>query len=46
MDRAHTIKVRFEKVLPNMARNRGIRVNLREAREVLRKHYPEIAKYL
>jgi DNA repair exonuclease SbcCD ATPase subunit len=42
----HTLKVRFEKLLPNMARERGIKLNLRKAKEIIEKYYPEIAKYL
>ena len=40
------IKVRFEKVLPNMARERGIKLDLKKAKEIIEKYYPEIAKYL
>ncbi len=40
------IKVRFEKVLPNMAEKRGIKINLEKAKEIIEKYYPDIAKYL
>ena len=40
------IKVLFEKVLPNKAKERGIKLDLKKAKEIIKKYYPEIAKYL
>ena len=42
----HTFKVRFERVLPNMAKERGIKIDLKRAKENIQKYYPDIAKYL
>ena len=43
---ANGIKVRFYKVLPKMAKERGIKLDLKKAKEIIQKYYPEIAKYL
>ena len=42
----HTFNVRFSKVLPKMAKERGIKLDLKKAKEIIQKYYPDIAKYL